>query len=207
MRLRTGHKSKRAIIIMGGEQNQQLTKRERRLLRRQQEEEEQLRLIRRKKIKKLVAITLPILVIGAWLTFSLKNYASENQGAAKLEISQQEYDAGTVSLARGLVKHTYEIKNAGDGDLEINKIWTSCMCTSAVLKVGEKTSPKFGMHDNPAFWSQNIGPGETGFLEVTFDPAFHGPEGAGPVTRAIYLSTNDSQNKQAEVRLLANVIR
>lgn len=80
------------------------------------------------------------------------------------------------------------------------------MCTTAVLKVGDKTSPEFGMHDNAAFWSQNITPGETGYLEVVFDPAFHGPQGVGQALRVIYLTTNDPENKKAEARLIANVV-
>ena len=63
------------------------------------------------------------------------------------------------------------------------------------------------MPDKPTFWSQKIAPGEIGYLEVTFDPAFHGPGGTGSVIRAIYLSTDDPKNKTAEVKLLVNVIK
>jgi len=55
--------------------------------------------------------------------------------------------------------------------------------------------------------SQKIPPWETGFLEITFDPAFHGPQGTGPVVRVVYLSTNDPNNKKTEVKLMANVIQ
>lgn len=63
------------------------------------------------------------------------------------------------------------------------------------------------MDGGGVFWSQKIAPGETGQLEVIFDPAFHGSQGTGQVVRAVYLSTNDPENKKAEVRLLANVIK
>jgi hypothetical protein len=188
--------------------NQTLTKKQRRLLRKQQREQERLSSISRKKIKKAVFIFLPIVLIAGGIVFSWLSYSpSENQGTPKIEIVQKEYDAGTVSMADGVVKHTYEIKNTGDSDLKINRIWTSCMCTTAVLRVGDKKSPKFGMHDNPAFWSQTIAPEQAGFLEVEFDPAFHGPQGVGLAVRAVYLSTNDPENKKAEVKLSANVIR
>ena len=81
------------------------------------------------------------------------------------------------------------------------------MCTTARLKVGDKESGEFGMHDNPAFWSQRIVPGETGFLEVSFDPMFHGEDGTGSMVREVYLSTNDSENKKAALRLIINVIK
>lgn len=108
-------------------------------------------------------------------------------------------------MAEGLVKKTYEIKNTGGGDLKIDKIWTSCDCTTARLKVKDKESPEFGMHTSSLLWSQKIAPGETGFLEATFDPAFHGPQGTGPAVRIVYLSTNDPQNPKAEAKLFANV--
>jgi hypothetical protein len=188
--------------------NQTLTKKQRRLLRKQQREQERLSSISRKKIKKAVFIFLPIVLIAGGIMFSWLSYSPlENQGTPKIEIVQKEYDAGTVSMADGVVKHIYEIKNTGDGNLKISRIWTSCMCTTAVLRVGDKESPKFGMHDNPAFWSQTIAPEQAGFLEVEFDPAFHGPQGVGLAVRAVYLSTNDPENKKAEVKLLANVIR
>lgn len=186
---------------------QLLTKRQRRLLRKQQKEQERLRLIRRKKIKKTIFIFLLVVLIAGGIIFGLlSRLSSESQGMPRIEISEKEYDAGTVSMAAGLVKHTYEIKNKGDGDLKINRIWTSCMCTTAHLKVGDKISSEFGMHSAPVFWSQKIAPGETGYLGITFDPGFHGPQGTGPVIRTIYLSTSDPQNKKIEFRLSANVM-
>ncbi|HDL74937.1 MAG TPA: DUF1573 domain-containing protein [bacterium] len=186
-----------------------ITKKEKYFLKKERKEKEHFNKIHRKKIKKIIGISFLALIAG-FIIFSLANYIfkekqDSNQGISRIEIISDEYDAGTVSMADGLVKHTYEIKNNGTGDLKIDKIWTSCMCTSAVLKVGDKTSPKFGMHNNPVLWSEKIAPGETGYLEVSFDPAFHGPEATGYINRTVYLSTNDSQNKKIEVKLIANV--
>lgn len=184
-----------------------LTKKQRRLLRKQEQAQERLRLIRRKKIKKMVFIFLPaILIVGGIIFGLLNDSSSENQGRPKIEIAQKEYDAGVISMSDGLVKHTYGIKNIGDDDLKINKIWTSCMCTTAILRTEAGESPEFGMHNNP-IWSQKISPGETGQLEVTFDPAFHGSQGTGLTVRIVYLLTNDVQNKKVEVKLTANVNR
>ena len=184
-------------------------KNEKYLLKKQRKEQEQLLKARQKKIKKTIRIALPLLLIIGAISWGLISYLSRepeetHPGTPKMEISPKEYDAGTVSMAEGLVKKTYEIKNTGPGDLKIDKIWTSCVCTTAILRIDEKQSPKFGMHNNPR-WSGKIAPGKTGYLEVAFDPAFHGPEATGPVVRAVYLATNDPQNKKAEVRLMANV--
>lgn len=195
-------------------ENHRLTKKEKYFLKKEKKEQERFQKIRRQKIKKIFVISLisllAVLIVGG-AVFGIVNYLSKkeaggNQGIPKIEINPEKYDAGTVSMADGLVKHTYEIKNTGEGDLKIMDIKTSCMCTTARLKVGNKESPKFGMHNNPKFWSQKIAPGETGFLEVTFDPAFHGPQGTGKAVRAVYLSTNDPKNEKVEVRLIADVV-
>lgn len=188
--------------------NQELTKKEQYLLRKEQKEKERLKQIRRKKLKKVMMILLPSIFIIGGVVYGILYFSPEKSGGTpKIEISPQEYDAGTVSMAEGLVEHTYEIKNNGDGDLKIDRIWTSCMCTTAQLKVGERESPEFSMHSSPIFWSQKIAPKENGFLKVTFDPAYHGPQGTGPVIRAVYLSSNDPQNKKVEARLIVNVVQ
>lgn len=190
--------------------NHQLTKKEKYLLRREQKEKEHLQKARRKKIRKVLFVLLPILLLVGGISFGLMNYLSQKEeshpGTPKIEINPAEYDAGTISMAAGLVKYTYEIKNTGVGDLKVDRIWTSCHCTTARLRVGDETSGEFGMSSNPIFWSQKIAPGEAGYLEVTFDPAFHKEQGTGPVVRAVYLSVNDPQNKKVEARLIANVI-
>ncbi len=144
------------------------------------------------------------LLISVGLFFGLPYLTEEGKG--KIEVNPLEHDAGTVSMAEGLVERTFEIKNNGEGDLKINSIWTSCMCTTARLKVGDKVSPEFGMHSGSIFWSQKIMPGEVAFLEVTFDPAFHGSQGVGQNIRVIYISSDDPQNKKVEVRLITNVV-
>lgn len=196
-------------------EEQKLTKGEKYLLKKREREQELSRKEGRGKIKKTVLISLPILLVAGGIAFGVANYqpkenANNNDigasGAPQVEVSPEEYDAGTISMANGLVKYTYEINNTGEGDLKIDGIWTSCHCTTAILKVGEKTSPTFGMSGNPKRWSQTITPGQKGYLEVIFDPAFHGSEGKGFAARAVYLSTNDPAHKKAEVRLIANVV-
>lgn len=187
--------------------NQSLSKKERYLLKKQQKEELRARIAKQKKIKKAVKIIVPIVLVAAGIVVAVLVYSPEtDQGLARIEVAVNEHDVGTVSMKDGLVKHTFELKNTGQENLKISKIWTSCMCTTARLKVGQEVSDEFGMHSNPLFWSQEIAPGETGKLEVVFDPAFHGPKGTGSLVRAVYLSTNDPAHKKVEVKLLVNVI-
>ena len=199
------------MIMEGEEKNNNqdsglISKKEKYLLKRKQKEQKQLHQVSRKKITKLLIIFLPVLIAIGGLVFLMTNRVSQNPqlGLAKIEITPKEYDVGNIPIGGGLVKRDYEIKNIGSGDLKINDIWTSCHCTTAILKVAGKESPKFGM-DHAGFWSQILASGEIAQLEVIFDPAFHGPQETGLAVREIYLSTNDPQNKKATVRLTAEV--
>jgi len=186
---------------------QQPTKRDLRFQKQQEEQSARLRQIRSKKIKKMAIFIIPVLIIaGAVAFWAIKSSdTSGNQSSdPKMEISASEYDFGTISMAAGTIKKTFEIKNTGASDLKIENIMTSCHCTGASLKVGDKKSPTFGMNGS-AFWSQKIAPGETAELEAIFDPAYHGPAGTGAATREIYFTTNDPGNKDAKVTLNAKV--
>lgn len=185
----------------------ELTKREIRLLKREEKRQEYLRSIRYRKIKKTAAVALVTLLVAGGITFLIANSPSEENknNSAKIEINPAEYDLGDISMSAGVVKKTFEIKNSGSSDLKIDSIWTSCHCTTAKLKVGDKLSPEFGMEAGLSFWSEKIAPDQTGYLEVAFDPAYHGHEGMGPVIRAVYLSTNAPDQKKVEARLSANV--
>lgn len=177
--------------------------------RRQEKEKEYARRDDMKKIKKTAAIILPAILIVGGLAFGLVKQFSQREtgssGIPIMEVNPKEYDAGTISMAAGSIKRTYEIQNKGEGDLKISNIRTSCHCTTARLKFRDNESPEFGMDGNFSSWSQKIPGGEKGYLEVTFDPAFHGPSGVGEAVRAVYFSTNDPKNQKSEVRLSADV--
>lgn len=191
---------------------EELSSKEKYLLKKKNKEEKLLKKERSKKIKRTVWISF-LSIVGVLLVFGVvlagyKYFSSSGDGSnSKIEVLSKEYDAGSVPIEGGLVTHTFEIKNIGEGSVEINKIWTSCMCTTAKLRVGGDTSPEFGMHTNSLFWSKEIPPGETGYVDVVFDPAFHGPTGTGPITRAIYVSTNNPDNENIEFLLSANVVK
>lgn len=154
-----------------------------------------------KKLEQIVFLSLVgvlVLLIGAAIVFSLTSRRSDGPPPL-LELSPTEYEAGKISMRDGNVEFVYEIKNEGEGDLIIDRIWTTCGCTVAKLRVGKKTSREFGMNAYAPFWSATIPPGEIGYLEVSFDPGYHGPSGTGFAVRAVYLSTNDPQG---EVRVV-----
>lgn len=113
-----------------------------------------------------------------------------------LTSARPSYDFGTISMKAGDVSTTYRIKNEGSAPLALDKIYTSCMCTTATLVTanGRKQGP-FGMPGHgplkPA--TGQLAPGETALLEVVFDPAAHGPSGVGRIERVITVETKGAR--------------
>ncbi len=157
----------------------------------------------------IIGAAAAILVIGGIiLGLNLKTDESGRASQARLLSEEKSFDFGTISMTKGKVNHAFKIKNNGVANLKINNIDTSCMCTSAVLEKNGKVSPSFGMPgmsgDNPAFWSEELGPGESANLIVIFDPAAHGPEGVGLAIREINVYSNDPAGKTG-FKITANV--
>jgi len=80
------------------------------------------------------------------------------------------------------------------------------MCTNAKVVIGDDQSPFFGMHSNSS-WQGLVPAGESAQILVEFDPAFHGPNGFGPITRQVILETNDQSNPKITLNLTANVTK
>jgi hypothetical protein len=120
--------------------------------------------------------------------------------------ARPNHDFGTISMAAGDVTHTYRIKNDGAAPLTLDRIYTSCMCTTATLITasGRKQGP-FGMpgHGPLKAVSAQLAPGETALLEVVFDPAAHGPSGIGLIDRIV--TVNAKGTTPLELRMVAMV--
>lgn len=115
-----------------------------------------------------------------------------------LKAEETAFDLGFVPMYKGKVKHSFTLKNEGQGSVKISKIYTSCMCTEATLIVDNAKIGPFGMpgHGGPTFVSKEIRAGEIATVEVEVDPAAHGPQGTGPAKKVVYIETDDSQKIQ-----------
>ncbi|MFQ6015557.1 MAG: DUF1573 domain-containing protein [Anaerolineae bacterium] len=122
-----------------------------------------------------------------------------------LVIEPDTVDLGTVPVTDEPVSTAFHIQNAGEQDLTITGIKTSCMCTTAYLESEEGTSPTFGAHDNPTGWSVKLPPGAEAKLVVTFDPAAHGPKGVGQFRRVISIYSDDPLDSQVNVEVAVEV--
>lgn len=157
----------------------------------------------------IILVTFLILAGGIFWASSGNNAApppitaSQN---AKASIDQKTYDWGQINMKDGNVSKTFVIKNIGTDTLKLTKVKTSCHCTKAQVTIDGNTSPSFGMN-TVSPWVGDVAPGGEAQLNIVFDPAFHGPNGIGPITRYISVDTNDSSNSKLEFTLTANVIK
>lgn len=150
--------------------------------------------------KTIIGAGIAVLVLGGliWIARpgSSSNAASPAESSATLVVEEtSNYDFGAISMAAGKVKHQFKIKNTGSEVVIINKIYTSCMCTTASLVVEGKQFGPYGMpgHDTIPRIDQAVDSNEEAVIEVTFDPAAHGPAGVGLIQRAITIENNAGQ--------------
>ena len=148
---------------------------------------------------------LMFLVVGALIAFSLPSAQSENSGASNSALTAPEmsYDFGTVSMAEGMVTKTFAVNNKSTAVITVRKLYTSCMCTSATLVMGDRRVGPFGMegHGGPIpTINEEIPANQDVQVEVMFDPAAHGPAGVGPITRNVILETTDGKKLVFEIK-------
>jgi hypothetical protein len=122
-----------------------------------------------------------------------------------LDAKEQSFDFGAISMAAGKVTHRFAVKNTGADPVNISKMYTSCMCTTSVLQKGDKKFGPYGMPGHGFVPKMNaiVDPGEEVSVDVTFDPAAHGPAGVGKIDRVVILENNAGEN--VELQISANV--
>jgi hypothetical protein len=123
----------------------------------------------------------------------IKDAAAVNTDVSRVfAMPWRSYDFGQISMAAGKVKTIFQVKNTSTERVMISKMYTSCMCTNAVLQMGSKRYGPFGMpgHGFMPKLNSEVQPGEEFSVEVIFDPAAHGPAGVGPIQRTVYVETS-----------------
>ncbi len=165
-----------------------------------------------KQLKIIVGIGVGIAVLGALLFYAQPSdtqpTGTSDRNAPQGAISVAEasdYDFGTISMKNGKVSTIFKIKNTKNNPVTLSKLYTSCMCTDATLKVADKSQGPFGMlgHGFIPKFSETLQPNEEAEIEVVFDPAAHGPSGVGKIQRTVTLENNAGQ--PVELLISANV--
>lgn len=148
----------------------------------------------------IISLILFIAVIGALVWFKGDKpqtaiIGSETAGGV-LTAKEVFYDFDSVKINGGLVNHEFVLENLSDQKIKIGEVSTSCMCTVAELKIGDKTYGPFGMpgHGGASKASAIVNPGEKVTVKAIFDPAAHGPSGIGKIERGIYINTGGEQS-------------
>lgn len=152
-----------------------------------------------KQVKKLLGVATIIIALGTVLFI-----AEPEQGATKkaptpvvniLSIDKPDYDFGTISMKNGKVKTVFKVTNQHESEVTLRKLYTSCMCTKATLKVNGITEGPFDMegHGFSKVFDQKLQPNQIAEIEVEFDPNAHGPTGVGLIERVVILEGLDGR--------------
>jgi len=159
----------------------------------------------------VICLLFFVAVLFVWIRGTTAPVSGEKTdifAAAQFVADDAEFDFGDVSMALGKAEHVFSIRNEGSA-VRITKVYTSCMCTTAVLDTGGNRLGPFGMpgHDILAETDVTIAAGATFKVEAVFDPAAHGPGGVGRARRVIYLELEDGRLPAYQLVFEANVIK
>ncbi len=129
----------------------------------------------------------------------------QSKGSSVLTAAEGSYNFGSISMAAGKVTRMFKIKNNGDKEVKVSKLYTSCMCTSASLITSDGRRGPFSMpgHSSIPVIDVPLKAGEEAEIEVVYDPAAHGPAGVGRIERDVILE-NDA-GAPLTLKIAANV--
>jgi len=126
-----------------------------------------------------------------------------------ISINLESIDLGDVSQAKGETSRVFEITNTGKTDLIINKLDTSCGCTSAAIVYQGKEGPRFAMAghgiESPTDWQVVIPAGEKAQLKAYYDPNVH-KDFRGAAVREIYIFSSDPIDFEKKVKVELNQV-
>ena len=104
----------------------------------------------------------------------------------QIELSATDFDLGTVPNNRP-VSEVFQVRNVGQGVLEITGVSTSCGCTTAEVDV------------------RSLAPGDATALTVTYDPQVHEGE-TGDFLRVVYVRSTDPDTPEASLTIRVTVV-
>lgn len=158
----------------------------------------------------LLIMLVSFLILGGGIFLVSKTSSSPqveySLSAKAWTVESTSFDWGQIPMYNGLARKTFTIKNTGTDLLKLFNIKTSCHCTVARISIDGKESQNFGM-SGVSSWVGEVKPGKEAKLIAEFDPAYHGPQGVGPITRFVSVETNDKGNQKITFTLTGTVYR
>jgi hypothetical protein len=106
-----------------------------------------------------------------------------NEEPASIKIENPVHDFGDLG-PDSVSKCQYKFSNVGKGILKISHVQSTCGCSV------------------PEISKKEYNPGESGVVDVTF----HAPAYPGPVTKHLYIISNDNANPRAELTIKGKVV-
>ncbi|PJE63888.1 hypothetical protein COU89_00850, partial [Candidatus Roizmanbacteria bacterium CG10_big_fil_rev_8_21_14_0_10_45_7] len=137
-----------------------------------------------------------------------KLLANAPKDAPKITTAETKKDLGVVTIKKGVVTTEFVIKNEGKSDLVVDKLSSSCGCTSASLVYHGTEGPQFymaghGQAEPDPNWKVSIAPGDKAKIKVYYDPTVH-PDLTGPVTREVSIHSNDPVDFETTLTITLN---
>ena len=146
------------------------------------------------------------LIIGAVVVLGKDNSPKrETLGTATMTIDKKSADLGQMKVSDEK-ETTFTISNTSDSTLRIWNIKTSCHCTFATVTINGKETGEFSMNTGGPLgnWIGEIPAKQQATLKVIYRPSLMPVQ--GPVSRQVNFSTNDPNNEDIQVSVLANVL-
>lgn len=155
-----------------------------------------------------ILLTIGLLFGGIFFLSKTTNtpQIAASQNAKAFVAEATSFDWGNIPMYKGNAIKTFNIKNTGTDTLKLFNIKTSCHCTKAYVTINGIDGPRFGMSDLSS-WVGEVPAGKEAKLTVAFDPAYHGPQGTGPINRFVSIETNDRSNTKIILTLTGNVVK
>lgn len=158
----------------------------------------------------IIGVVLTVVLLFGGVFFLTKTTAvpqiTASQNAKAYVVDATSFDWGDIPMYKGNAIKVFTIKNKGTDTLKIYNIKTSCHCTKAYATISGIDSPSFGMSGLSA-WIGEVSAGTEAKLTVAFDPAYHGPQGTGPINRFVSVETNDKSNAKLTFTVAGNVVK
>lgn len=130
--------------------------------------------------------SLRLIPVAVALTAGLVGCAGQATPSGRITVDPQEFDFGVVPNSAP-VHRVVQVRNEGNGWLEITGLSTSCGCTTAEAA------------------KRRLAPGETTDLKVTYDPRVHGGE-TGQFLRQVYIRSTDPGTPEATITFRVTVV-
>lgn len=132
--------------------------------------------------KGFVFIVIVIVAIFLGIGYFINSINTRFSGPPSLTVSEEVGDLGKI-MPDEKQNHIFTLKNEGGGTLIIERVQATCGCTATILS------------------EEQILPGKTGQLEVTFNPRGY----EGEVLKSIYIYSNDPEKERIKIAIRADV--